>query len=33
MHNDLLYTDEKQNFDEALEIFSEINKILARIGE
>ena len=33
MHNDLLYTDEKQNFDEAIEAFAEINKILAAIGE
>ena len=33
MHNDLLYTDEKQNFDEAVETFKEINKILANIGE
>ena len=33
MHNDLLYTDEKQNFDEAVETFAEINKIFEGIGE
>lgn len=33
MHNDLLYTDKKQNFDEAVETFAEINKIFESIDE
>ena len=33
LHNDLLYTNEKQNFDEALKTFEEINKILLEIDE
>ena len=33
LHKELLYTDEKQNFDDALSAFSEINKILKSINE
>lgn len=33
LHEDLLYTDKKQNFDDALSAFSEISKIFAAIGE
>lgn len=33
LHEDLLYTDKKQNFDDALSAFSEISKIFATIGE
>lgn len=33
LHQDLLYTDEKQDFDEALETFKKINKIFLEIGE
>lgn len=33
LHKDLLYTDEQQNFDDALNAFSEINDILEYIGE
>lgn len=33
MHYDLLYTDEKQNFDDAIQTFEEINKILKEIEE
>ena len=33
LHIDLLYTNEKQNFDEALKTFDEINKILLEIDE
>ena len=33
LHKDLLYTDEKQDFDKAMNIFSEINVILKGIGE
>ena len=33
MHNELLYTDEKQDFDDALNVFSGINKIFEDIGE
>ncbi len=33
LHNDLLYTEQQQNFDEAINTFSEINKILLEIGE
>lgn len=33
LHKELLYTDEPQNFDEALEVFSKISEILRQIGE
>lgn len=33
LHKDLLYTDEQQNFDDALNAFSKINDILEYIGE
>ena len=33
LHKELLYTDEKQNFDDALSAFSEINEILKNINE
>ena len=33
LHNELLYTDEKQSFDEALRVFTEINDIFNSIGE
>lgn len=33
LHNDLLYTDEQQRFDDALYTFSAISKIFAEIGE
>lgn len=33
LHLDLLYTDDKQNFDDALHTFHEINKIFKEIGE
>ena len=33
LHKTLLFTDEKQNFDEAINVFTEINKILKEIGE
>ncbi len=33
LHKDLLYTDEQQNFDDALNAFSKINDILECIGE
>ena len=33
LHNDLLYTDEKQDFQDALNAFSSISKILEEIGE
>lgn len=33
LHKELLYTDEKQNFDTAIKAFSEINAILTDIGE
>lgn len=33
LHKELLYTDEKQNFDEALKSFEEIDKILKQISE
>ena len=33
LHKDLLYTDEKQNFDEALETFEKIDEILDNVGE
>lgn len=33
LHKDLLYTDEQQNFDDALDAFSEIKNILEFVGE
>lgn len=33
LHNELLYTDEKQNFDEALNVFAEISDVFKSIGE
>ena len=33
LHEDLLYTDEKQNFDNALKAFEEIDALLKGIGE
>lgn len=33
LHKELLYTDEPQNFGEALEVFSNISEILRQIGE
>lgn len=33
LHKDLLYTDKKQNFDDALKTFEEINRIFTAIGE
>ncbi len=33
LHKDLLYTDEQQNFNDALNAFSEINKMLSGIDE
>lgn len=33
LHESLLYTNEKQNFDTAIETFEKINQILASIGE
>ena len=33
MHNDLLYTNEKQDFDEAIRTFNEIDDLLKIIGE
>ena len=33
LHIDLLYTDEKQSFDDALKAFEEIDEILQSIGE
>lgn len=33
LHESLLYTDEKQNFDEAIRTFDAINKILSESGE
>lgn len=33
MHKELLYTDKQQRFDDALNAFDEINKILKNIGE
>ena len=33
LHEELLYTDEKQDFDEAIKTFEEINKIVQEIGE
>ena len=33
LHEELLYTDEKQDFDKAIETFNNINSIFAAIGE
>ena len=33
LHRDLLYTDEQQNFEDALKAFTQINEILKSIGE
>ena len=33
LHKDLLYTDEQQKFDDALQTFFDLNKIFAEIGE
>lgn len=33
LHKNLLYTDEKQSFDEALKVFEEINALAKEIGE
>lgn len=33
LHKELLYTDEQQNFDDAMQVFSEINEILKSIDE
>lgn len=33
LHKDLLYTDEKQNFDDALKVFGILNQIFEEIGE
>ena len=33
LHEDLLYTDEKQNFDDAVSVFEQIDKVLIQIGE
>lgn len=33
LHEDLLYTNEQQNFDDALNTFCELNKIFVEIGE
>ncbi len=33
LHKDLLYTDEQQNFDDALNAFSKISEIMKLIGE
>lgn len=33
LHENLLYTNEKQDFDKAIETFTEINKLLESIGE
>ena len=33
LHNELLYTDEKQNFDDALNVLAEISGIFRSIGE
>lgn len=33
LHEDLLYTDEKQDFSEAIQTFEEISSVLKRIGE
>lgn len=33
LHEDLLYTNEKQNFDDVLSTFKRISEIFAEIGE
>ena len=33
LHKDLLYTSEKQNFEDAIDAFRKINDILSEIGE
>ena len=33
LHEDLLYTDEKQSLDKAILTFTEINRIMKEIGE
>ena len=33
LHEDLLYTDEKQNFDDAVSAFEKIDELLIQIGE
>ena len=33
LHKELLYTDEQQNFDDAMNAFAEINEILKDINE
>ena len=33
LHRDLLYTDEKQNFDDVLKTFDDLNKVFQEIGE
>ncbi len=33
LHKELLYTDEQQNFEDAISVFFEINNILKDIGE
>ena len=33
LHKDLLYTDEQQNFEDALVVFEKVNKIFMEIGE
>ena len=33
LHKELLYTDEQQNFEDAISVFFEINNILKYIGE
>ena len=33
LHKELLYTDEQQNFDDALATFSEISNVLKGVGE
>lgn len=33
LHKNLLYTDQKQSFDEAIKVFEEINKLAKEIGE
>ena len=33
LHEDLLYTDEKQRFSDAINAFEQINAILTEIGE
>ena len=33
LHEDLLYTDEKQNFGDAVSVFEQIDELLRQIGE